>query len=210
MNRQEFEDAARRYREEMFRMYAARQLDPPPKPRPQQPAPPPPRAVPAMQDLPPQDVPAAPAPPDPPPESAPQPMPAPSPDDGSLGKRPYTGIITVHVTTGLGAMPVPGASVMITRETGGETHLISIQTTDQSGLIRPVTVPAPPPSEDQRDPACFRYGISAEAEGYYREHSTDVPVFPGITSMQNFDLIPLPAGEEGGGDITYYNNMQQF
>lgn len=32
MDRQEFEDAARRYREELFRLYAARQIDPPPKP----------------------------------------------------------------------------------------------------------------------------------------------------------------------------------
>ena len=140
MNRQEFEDAARRYREEMFRMYAARQLDPPPKPQPphpaaQHPAPPPPRSIPAaaVQEQLPQDAPPVPDPPDPAAESAPQPMPAPSPDDGSLGKRPYTGIITVHVTTGLGAMPVPGASVMITREIDRET-LEELKDEDYSDL----------------------------------------------------------------------------
>ena len=40
-----------------------------------------------------------------------------------------------------------------------------------------------------------------------------MPVFPNITSVQNFDLIPLPAGSDEplpDGDITYYNNMQQY
>ena len=33
MNRQEFEDTARRYREELFRMYASQNITPQPKPQ---------------------------------------------------------------------------------------------------------------------------------------------------------------------------------
>ena len=112
-----------------------------------------------------------------------------------------------------GGLPVIGASVMITHTTDGEPELVSLQRTNDSGTIEPVTVPAPPPSDDQRNPAYFTYNLSVQAQGYYREHSEDVPVFPNITSVQNFDLIPLPAGTDEpipGGDITYYNQMRQY
>ena len=268
MNRQEFEDTARRYREELFRMYAAQNPSapppprpapppppPPPPPKPSRPAPPPPpkpsRPVPPPPPKPPRPVP--PPPPKPPiplppfrpaeaglpqdavpvqgslpeadlppaeittpvqeiPDESPQPDPVPD-DEPALPKRAYTGMIRVHTATAQGALPVAGAAVIITRIVGGEQTLISLQTTDESGNIKPVTVPAPQPSADQRHPASFLYDITAQAAGYYREHSTDVPVFPNVTSVQNFDLIPLPAGTDEpdlGGDLTFYNNMQQY
>ncbi len=210
MNRQEFEDTARRYREELFRMYANQSMNPPPKP---------PQAVPVNASPAPQPpeqpaVPAAPEPlPDLPaetdiPESAPE-----QSKEPAMPKRAYTGIIRVHVATAQGAKPVAGAAVLITHITAGEPELISLQTTDQSGNIEAVTVPAPPPSADQRHPESCLYDITAQAAGYYREHSADVPVFPNVTSVQNFDLIPLPAGADEplpDGDITYYNNMPQY
>lgn len=227
MNRQEFEDTARRYREELFRMYASQNIDPQPKPaaKPAEPA-----AVPVQRTIPadlPQQQPAMPAPEtnlppaetvsaqEPESETVPQaPEPESAAETGSDDrKRAYTGIIRVHVSTARGARPVSGATVIITHVTTGEPELVSLQTTDQSGNIAAVTVPAPPPSDDQRHPQSFLYDITAQASGYYREHSTDVPVFPNVTSMQDFDLIPLPAGADEpvpDGDITFYNNMQQF
>lgn len=216
MNRQEFEDTARRYREELFRMYASQNMDPPPKPQPE--IPPAPQAD-TAEEIPPEDmqpdtviIPEADSPEQQPsdiPEAAP-----PAPEEPALPKRAYTGIIRVHVATAQGAKPVAGAAVIITHMTENrEPELISLQTTDESGNIEAVTVPAPPPSADQRHPASCLYDITAQAAGYYREHSADVPVFPNITSVQNFDLIPLPAGSDEplpDGDITYYNNMQQY
>lgn len=214
MNRQEFEDTARRYREELFRMYANQNVTPQPRPQsarpvmpkpaqPEQPAPPIPE-MPRSEPVPAAPVPAAPMQPA---------VPEPVPDQPELPKRPYTGTIVVHVMTAQGARPVIGASVMITHTTDGEPELVSLQRTNDSGTIEPVTVPAPPPSDDQRNPAYFTYNLSVQAQGYYREHSEDVPVFPNITSVQNFDLIPLPAGTDEpipGGDITYYNRMPQY
>lgn len=211
MNRQEFEDTARRYREELFRMYANQSINPPPKP--EQPAAPqavPVIAAPAQREKPPAepDLPAS------APDTPEEPEPAPEESDTpAMPKRAYTGIIRVHVATAQGARPVAGAAVIITHLTAGEPELISLQTTDQSGNIEAVTVPAPPPSADQRHPESYFYDITAQAAGYYREHSADVPVFPNITSMQNFDLIPLPAGADEplpDGDITFYNDMQQY
>lgn len=231
MNRQEFEDTARRYREELFRMYASQNITPEPKPaalpaaapsRPAEPA-----AVPVAApeqpmipaETPPEIPPETPQRNAPPPEFLPQDQPVPQPPAPNtdlppeLPKRTYTGTIRVHVSTARGAMPVAGATVIITRTTSADPELISLQTTDESGNISAVTVAAPPPSADQRHPQSFLYDITAQAAGYYREHSTDVPVFPNITSMQNFDLIPLPAGADEpvpDGDITFYNNMQQY
>ncbi len=220
MNRQEFEDTARRYREELFRMYASQNMNPPPKPQPEMRPEPEPEPQPdTAEEIPPQDV-----QPDtviipeediPVPEESAEPEAAPSgPDEPALPKRAYTGIIRVHVATAQGAKPVAGAAVIITHMTETrEPELISLQTTAESGNIEPVTVPAPPPSADQRHPESCLYDITAQAAGYYREHSADVPVFPNITSVQNFDLIPLPAGSDEplpDGDITYYNNMQQY
>lgn len=211
MNRQEFEDTARRYREELFRMYANQSINPPPKPE-QSAAPQavPVIAAPAQREEPPAepDLPAS------APDTPEEPEPAPEESDPpAMPKRAYTGIIRVHVATAQGARPVAGAAVIITHLTAGEPELISLQTTDQSGNIEAVTVPAPPPSADQRHPESYFYDITAQAAGYYREHSADVPVFPNITSMQNFDLIPLPAGADEplpDGDITFYNDMQQY
>lgn len=227
MNRQEFEDTAKRYREELFRMYASQNITPVPKPAApepvlQQPAVPVQAAVNLPADYPPEEPETAPQqtlpepPPEPEPAAVPQQIPAEEPpaEEPLTGqKREYTGIIRVHVSTAQGARPIMGATVIITHMTTGEPELIALQTTDQSGSINPVTVPAPPPSADQRHPQSFLYDITAQAAGYYREHSTDVPVFPNVTSMQDFDLIPLPAGTDEpvpGGDITFYNTMQQY
>ncbi len=259
MNRQEFEDTARRYREELFRMYASQNLSPPanqkPKPapppgvpKPVLPPPPPPPGAPKPVLPPPPPPPSVPKPvlppPPPPPNSAKPVLPPPppfsvpamassersadgepkrvteqeeperfdAPEEPALPKRAYTGCIRVHTVTAEGARPVAGAAVTVVRFIDGEPELTALRITDDSGETDTITVPAPPPSADQRHPVSFLYDISVQAEGYYREHSTDVPVFPGVTSVQTFVLIPLPAGDDpvNGGDFTYYNNMPQL
>lgn len=256
MNRQEFEDTARRYREELFRMYAGQNMNPPPKPpqgnrpvpppppkppqgnrpvppppmppqgnRPSLPLPPLPRVIPAMAEsdnMPETMNPAEITLSEPTESNTNEPdtidsiaeeSAAPEVNVPVLPKPAYTGIIRVHVVTAQGAKPVAGASVIISQLSQGEPELISLQTTDQNGNINAVTVPAPPPSADQRHPESYLYDITAQAAGYYREHSTDVPVFPNTTSIQNFDMIPLPAGNDdpiSDSDITFYNDMQQY
>ncbi len=258
MTRQEFDEAARRYREELFRLYAARQLDPPPKP-----AAPVPEAVPVSvpepradipeptaQPEPRVDIPEQTAQPEPPadiPEQTAQPEPAPdnpeppadipeppmpqdtadiaaeptadsapempeasgmSPEDTAV--KPETGGgILVHVRTAGGARPVPGATVLITQLRGADTVLIALQLTDACGDTQEVQVPAPPSQSHQQFPPYASYDITVHAEGYYRESSTDVPVFEGVVSVQSFDLIPLPAGQTDSltGAQTFYNNM---
>ena len=166
---------------------------------------PPRAAVPALaQDTAPDDA-DIPKPDQFPPEEEPQ------PDDAErMEADKTTGGIRVYVRTARGAMPVPGAIVTITRDTGGmRPELIAVQTADDSGDCAEVTVPAPASTADQRRPAYFSYDITVSAAGFYREHSAGVPVFAGVVSVQNFDMIPLPAGHDDpyADDLTVYNDM---
>lgn len=125
----------------------------------------------------------------------------------------HTGSIRVRVSTARGARPIPGATVTISREMDGKEHLYALQITGESGETGVITLPAPPPSENQMHPAYYGYDIHVYAPGYYRESSMQVPVFPDVLSMQSFDLIPLPAGitdQRINGDLIFYNPMQNF
>lgn len=201
MNQQEFEDTARRYREEMFRLYANQSMTPPPKPMPpmNQPQPPMPPTNQPQPPMPPMNQPQ-------PPMDLPTEQP-PAPPEAHYGS------VRVAVSTARGARPVPGAIVTITREMNGREHLFALQITDESGETGEILLPAPAPSENQQHPDYYGYDIHVYAPGYYRESGMQVPVFPNILSLQRFDLIPLPAGvtdSHVSGDLMFYNHMKDF
>lgn len=187
MNQQEFQDAAKRYQDELLRMYRAQNMTPPPKP-------------PAVSPL-----------------LTPAPIAAQETEyteDTAVSAQEHSGTLRVSVTTAKGAKPVPYATVVITQELpDGKERLISMQVSNQSGEIMNVSVPAPPPSADQRSPESYRYDISVYAAGYYRERSRNVPVFPDIVSMQRFDMIPLPLGMDDlrtADAVTFSNPMPRM
>lgn len=230
MNQQEFEDTARRYREEMFRMYANQPMAPQPKPAPTAASASPNNtvpntmmpmqsaAVPMQPQVPPLPLPTpiVPPPPPPMPPAAPSPMPPGQdlPEEEPPASAPqYYGKIRVMVSTARGARPVPGTTAVISRESDEKTHLHALQITNESGETPLISVPAPPPSENQKNPAYYGYDISVYAPGYYREASMQVPVFPNVISMQSFDLIPLPAGIQDlqlQGELLHYNHMKNY
>lgn len=202
MNQQEFAETARRYREQMEQMYGQSGQTVPPRPTP-----------------PPPEFPM----PTPPPQSSPMPLPEdqapivvpdatdeqPMPENGEH----YYGTLRLNVTTARGARPVADATLMVYRTVGDAQHLIAVQVTDSSGYVPALQVEAPPPTPDQRHPTAYYYDIEVYAPGYYREHSSNIPVFPNIISMQTFDLIPLPLGTpdaQMNEGVRFYNPMQQY
>lgn len=207
MNQQEFEDTARRYREEMFRLYANQPITPQPKPTSSAPMPVPP----AQASAPPQDVPtplpenslASSAPP----MDLPQAFPA-----APMPTEEYHGSVKVRVSTAKGARPVDGAVVSVVREMGGKEHIYALRRTNSSGETGVIALPSPPPTVNQQAPQYYDYNIHVYAPGYYRESAMAMPVFPNILSLQNFDLIPLPAGVQprNGADLLFYNYMQDY
>lgn len=113
-----------------------------------------------------------------------------------------TGTLSVRVFTSRAQLPLEGATVVVAqRGEGSRYELLSIQNTDSSGLIRPVTIDAPPPGESTSPGGLPGPGLPfalcdvwAEQPGYIMLHVENVQIFPGVETMQNMALIPLPEG----------------
>lgn len=125
------------------------------------------------------------------------------------------GWISINVRTGENSSPVEGASVIVTSMADGNLIFKATGITDESGQIKKIALPAPSvnlslDSENLIKPYSV-YDISVYADGFFRERSIDVPVFSGITSIQQFNMVPLPLYmSENDETITYYNQEPEL
>ena len=82
----------------------------------------------------------------------------------------------------------------------GNRMIIAAGVTDSSGCIPKFAVPAPELSLSQAPGSKVRpyniYDVSVSADGFFNARSVDVPVFSGTTSVQNFEMVPLPIPDE--------------
>ena len=109
------------------------------------------------------------------------------------------GYMIVRVTTARGAIPLDGAIVTVHNYDPeferGRGDVIAVYNTNASGLTERFALPAPP-RELSVSPGNGKtyetYNLSVTKPGYYRQYYTNVPVFEGITAIQNVDMIPLP------------------
>ncbi len=117
---------------------------------------------------------------------------------------PQTGSLVVRAFTSLAQLPVSGATVIISsQEEDGRRKVYSIQTTDESGGTQPIQLEAPDQSlsESPGGAAPFSdYSLVVEHPEYYLATFEKLQVFPGIETVQNVPLVPLP--QPAGGDIT--------
>jgi len=93
------------------------------------------------------------------------------------------------------AYPVPDARVTVYTRIGDKIQLNYLLVTDESGMTPVVTLPAPPASlsQDPDNPVPYAVcDIKIYASGYFREEAREVPIFAGVTSRQEFQMIPLP------------------
>ncbi|MCM1133709.1 MAG: carboxypeptidase regulatory-like domain-containing protein [Ruminococcus flavefaciens] len=121
-----------------------------------------------------------------------------------------TGYILVNVRTGNQAYPVENASVMITAIVDGNRFIIASGLTDISGATIRLQTPAPDiiysQAPDSKTRPYSLFDISVRADGYFNARSVDVPVFSGITSIQNFNMIPVPLLMKSSDEtLTYFN-----
>lgn len=121
-----------------------------------------------------------------------------------------TGYILVNVRTGSQAVPIEGASVIVNAISNGSRMIIAAGLTDISGTTLKLETPAPnikysqSPDSDIRPYSLF--DISVTARGFFDARSVDVPVFSGITSIQNFNMVPVPLFMESDDEtLTYFN-----
>lgn len=120
------------------------------------------------------------------------------------------GYIQVNVRTGDDSYAVPDAIVLITATVDGRRMILAAGLTDLSGATRLFEVPVPDilysqsPDSEVRPYSLF--DISVTADGFFNSRSVDVPVFSGITSVQNFNMIPVPAFMKSTDEtVTYFN-----
>ena len=116
-----------------------------------------------------------------------------------MNKNPDSvGYMIVRVTTARGAIPLEGATVIVSdyfpedvKERGNAIYTL---TTNSSGLTDKFALPAPP-RELSMSPgngkSYLTYNIAVSKDGYYQQNYINAPVFEGITSIQSADMIPL-------------------
>jgi len=126
------------------------------------------------------------------------------------------GKLVVRVSAASGAVPVPNATVIVrSAENGAPVRVLGILTTDESGITPPLFIATPPLSESLSPGGKQPFSeISAEisADGYYTSVNINIPVYPGITSIQSASLIPLPDSQNGiqpSENIVFQNDAQR-
>ncbi len=115
------------------------------------------------------------------------------------------GKLRVVASTADSAYPVPGARVAVFTRIGNKRHLNYLLTTDESGETPVVTLPAPSVDLSQEAENVAPYAlcdIEIFAYGFFRSEAEDVHIFPGITTRQVFQLVPLPLQSEADDGIT--------
>ena len=111
------------------------------------------------------------------------------------------GTLQVRAVTARGALPVEGARIYISEDDpeNGKTGVIFSGRTNSAGLSEKISLPAPPPENSEvpgGDDVCTKYNVEVIADGFYPVYSLDVPVFPGILSIQSVELVPTPREAE--------------
>lgn len=109
-----------------------------------------------------------------------------------------TGGMQVNVTTLRRLYPVKGATVTVFTGAPATPTVIETDITDESGKSGVFNLKTPPKSESQQaenDGALpyASYNISVRSDGYVEQIAMNVPVFPGVISVQGIDLIPIAA-----------------
>ena len=113
------------------------------------------------------------------------------------------GYVIVNVTTARGAIPLEDATVRIFNyeNNGDNGSLIVTRKTNSSGRTDRIPLPAPPRSSSL-SPGNGRsystYNIDAQYDGYYTQYYVNVPIFDGVTAIQNVDLVPVAENGRGG------------
>ncbi len=115
-----------------------------------------------------------------------------------------TGTLRVQVSLAKGAIPVEGATVLVS--TVEETPAVLAHlTTNQSGLTEQISLPAPSSDFSQIPDSGVRpysvYNIKIQYPGYYTEEAINVPIFDKINSIQPVALIPLPENINPSAEI---------
>lgn len=115
-----------------------------------------------------------------------------------------SGSLAVRVFTSRAQLPISGATVIISKRAEDNRHQVySIQSTDESGNTKPFQLEAPDADLSQTPGSVSpfsSYALVVEHPGYYLATYEQLQVFPGVETVQNVALTPLPRPAVPGED----------
>ena len=108
------------------------------------------------------------------------------------------GKLIFQVSTGGGAIPLEGAFVTVSRADPESADVLYELRSGRDGKTPRVSLPAPSRTDSQRPselPPFSTYGVEVSLPGYETVIFQPLPVFDGITAIQQADLRPVPENE---------------
>lgn len=114
------------------------------------------------------------------------------------------GYLVAQVTTAYTNLPIKNAKVTISKPIGYDTYLSQIKLTDENGKTEPVSLPSRSPELSLQPgfPVPYTiYNLTVEAPGYYTVEVLDIPIFPGVTSIQPVNLIPTSIVQQNPSEV---------
>ena len=118
--------------------------------------------------------------------------------DEFLRQNPSNGFIKVQAYSGQGALPVKDVKIRVTKEIGGDEILFLEDITDESGKTEAKSLPAPDaslsqqPNQSQQPLPYTTYTLTAESPNYTTLIKRDLPIFPGVISIQPLEMLAVP------------------
>ncbi len=109
-----------------------------------------------------------------------------------------TGYLTVKVSTAGGVIPLEGATVNIRGEEAADSGILYSLRTDRAGQTDRVALVTPDPSlsaSPGKGTPYTAYHVDVLKEGYVPLFFHQVPIFPGIISIQPAVMVPETARE---------------
>ena len=116
----------------------------------------------------------------------------------------YTDIgqLQVRVSIENQAVPIPGAVITITDKQNGNNNLIRTIITNESGLTPFIDLPTKDRlltlAPGNEDPYAV-YTVDVTANGYFPKRFINLPIYGGVSAVQNVSMVPLP--ENGADDM---------
>lgn len=106
------------------------------------------------------------------------------------------GTIVTRIYTSRAQLPVAGATVAVTRKSGGGRHtLLAVRMSDENGRTSPVRIATPDPVASESPGMEVPFAacdLWIEAPGYEMRLVENVQVFPNTETLQELELVPLP------------------
>ena len=111
-----------------------------------------------------------------------------------------SGTLVTRVFTGRAELPIAGASVSVVKKDGDRLpDLLTVRVSGRGGDTAAYSIETPEPEQSQSPGNPEPYALVdlwVDRQGFQLLVVEDVPIFPGVTSVQDLPLAPMP--EDGG------------